>query len=536
MNRWKSITIAVYWEILRKNRLVFGALGVMLAIGAGLAWAVSTGPAGASWHPQARSAVVLIFLISILIAFAPFTLMESSGGWRMNSMITRWFSLPMPTGPMVFTPLLAACGFLALLVLVWGQILDRIAPGLDIPYFIASLIVAQVSLSAIAWTVPRKPGQFWTLVGLLFPFFLIFALGLQDQPGKEKLRHSLLGPMGVAVLLLSAYAWVAARKNRCGSWPGELPLSWLGFLVSRQPGGSSPRRRFRGPAFSLFTMDGVPALRIVCLSWFALMVCIYVWVTLSLRDTRLAVSFEFWVLATLAVTGFPVLAVVWMALCGIFVGGDPGSPFRSRLASFRATLPVSCGMLAGQKLAAMALAWCVVWLPLALLSYSYDPQHMGVPAETRELMQASLARLMAMGGFVLAGALPLFLRGRVEGFPNFLLAAICTWGALYLLNSNLGFDPAEPPGWRMWIILGLLAVKLGVAATSLVMAARQNLVTWRFPMTLCLGWAAAACLIILVLPLARTQGIPAALLALLYLPLARLALCPLALAANRHRR
>src|SRR5262245_54975320 len=235
----KAALNAVAWEIFWKNRLVFPVLALLLCIGTALSWAITIADPGAGWVAQAKTVAVMAFLISILIGFAPFTLMESTGGWRMNSMITRWFALPMPTGPMVLLPLLIACAFLAALIGAWMVVLHRIEPSLDGTYFVTVFIVGQIAINALAYSVPRKPTQFWLGMGLLFPVLIILALAPQDQPHNEEFKRGMLIALSVCAAGLIPFAWYAATRNRCGAWTGEVPLDWL---LQWARGGPSRRR------------------------------------------------------------------------------------------------------------------------------------------------------------------------------------------------------------------------------------------------------------------------------------------------------
>jgi hypothetical protein len=179
--------------------------------------------------------------------------------------------------------------------------------------------------------------------------------------------------------------------------------------------------------------------------------------------------------------------------------------------------------------------WCLVWLPLFLASYFDSSEITGITTENVQSIQYALARTMVLGAFVLVGALPLFLWGRFEGFPNFLLAAVCSWGLSWALAVQLKLDVSEEPGWRWWLLGGLLAVKISAALVAFVRGLTYNHITWKFPVLLLAGWWTAAALMVLVLPTWKSGGLWGSLYLVLLLPLARLAWCPLALAANRHR-
>jgi hypothetical protein len=526
----------VFWEILWKNRVVFPALVFLLLLGAGLARAATLAPADAWWLAEARSLTLMAFLISALLGFAPFILMESSGGWRMNSMITRWFTLPLPTVHLVFLPLLVASLFLALLVAAWVPVLNAIAPGFDGPYFTGVLIVALVAINALAWTVPRKPGQFWVGVGFLFPVVLILAVMPQDHAGTDSVPRGIFIPLSAVSLVLLALTWLAARRNRCGDWPGELPLDRVWGFLRQGRAASGDGGDFRSPVTALFRLDVLPSVRLLGLSWLALLAGLFVYISLTLRASQRDLAFSLRLLALVGVSMVPGLGLLWMAVWGLFVGGEPSAGFRTRLTSFRSTLPVSCGLLAGQRILTLLLGWVLVWAPLLALSFLYDPESVGIPSsETPAAMQTMLARLMAMGAYLVVGALPLFLWGRFEGFPNFLLAGVCTWAWLWLVGASLSPLPGQSPGWLWLPLTVLLAFKLGLAVWGLTWALRSGHTTWRFPLFLSLGWGVLTGLLVLALSTLKLGGVWSSLMIVLLVPFARLAWCPLAIAANRHR-
>ena len=523
---------AFAWEILWKNRLVFVTLGVLLAAGATTAWAASRAVSEQWWLEPARNMTLVAFLASMLLGSAPFLLMESQGGWRMNSMITRWFVLPVRTVFLVLLPLLAGAGLVALLVAVWMPVLNRLKPGLDARYFTAVLVAGLVAVQALAWTVPRRPGQFWVGAALLFPVILILSLGPQDQPDTGRFRQQMLLPLGAGSVLFAAWAAYAAQRNRCGDWPGELPLDRVWQFVRQGGAGTAWQRDFHSRATALLWSDSLPPLRLLTLSWVALVLILFLYFSLTLRGRASDLAFSLRMLRFVVLNLTTALAILWMAGWGLFVGCEPGAGFRTRLRAFRATLPLSSGALAAQRLVTLLLGWGIVWsLPVALgVSNAWFATGVGLVDEVDTLR---LARWMAASAQVAVGALPLILWGRFEGFPNVLLAAICSWAAAWMVAANLRVE--SNPGWHWALVGAVLALKLGGAAWACVRGLLSGHVTWRFPIGLLVGWFVIAAFLVGVMPTWRHDGLYASLTLLVMLPLARLAWCPLAIAANRHR-
>jgi hypothetical protein len=209
--------------------------------------------------------------------------------------------------------------------------------------------------------------------------------------------------------------------------------------------------------------------------------------------------------------------------------------FRSRMTSFRSTLPVGCGALGGQKVLMLGIGWALIWAPLVGITYFYDSTLLGMANETSTFMRTVLCRFVVASAYVLVGALPLFLWGRFEGFPNFLLAGVCVWAFAWGLSGNLKVESGDFPGWR-WGLMGcVLAVKFGAALAGLNLGIRKGHATWRFASILLGGWLFLALSLGWWLPHWEENALWNALTIAVLLPLARLAWCPVALAANRHR-
>lgn len=530
----KAALNLVFWEIYRKNRVVFPVLGLMLALGAGMALAASHAEPKSALQDAARTVVIFCFLISILIGFAPFILMESNGGWRMNSMITRWLALPLPTLWLAFAPLIAGCAFLTVLVTLWIAVLNMGAPGLDGIYLSAILCAVLIVFNAVAWTVPRRPLQFWLTLAVLFPVVLILSFGPQESRN-EQFRRGFLVPLSYAVALTLVYTGFAARQLRSGAWPGELRLP---SLLSLRIGSRTRKARVRDFRFrwtALSSLGLAPTLKILVLSWGALLAATYVYLSVLIHESHPEIAWTWRVLPMIGIGALPIFAIPWLAIWGMFSAGEPAAAFRTRLSGFRAALPISSGAFAADRILTLVLGWAVVWAPLVFFSYFYTPQVLGVDTQTLEVMQRFVARAMIISAFLMVGALPVYLWGRFEGFPNVLLSAVCVWALVWALSASLSVEPGEAPGWRAAVLGALLMLKFAAAAVGFILAVRQGHCTWRFPALTVTGWMAIGAFLVFVLPLGRTSDTWSVLAGILLLPLARLAWCPLAVAANRHR-
>jgi hypothetical protein len=530
----KTPVRALLWEVVWKNRVIYPALLVLLAFGAVSAFLLSGAQPQDTWANQLRGAAFFAFLASLLLGYAPFTLMESNAGWRMNSMTTRWFIRPLRTSALVMIPLVLACGFIILLVGAWAPWLHWIARELDLVYMGLVSIWGVVMLQALAWTIPRKPSQYWVLAALIFLMVLFLMVGPQDQPRWEARRGWWLNVLAGSTLVPAVYSFYAAARNRRGDWLGEIPSfrSWFWY------GGSRGRMwSLKTPTSALFWSDARPLLRAFGWSWTGMVLLLagWVWFSLSMRNAN--VRWDWRLVSFAALDLLPPMLVLWMAGCGLYAGGEPNAGFHTQLSSFRGTHPVTAGGLAGVRIAPLFVAWLLAWLLLLVITPWYNGELKGIPERSAQEMllnlRVALAWKMAISAHVGVGALPLFLAGRLQGFPNLLVVALLSWAWTWVLMIFLNVE--GDPGWRWGVLLMLLGLKLAVAASALVRGCRTAQITWRFAACLLTGWLIIATVVIYVLPVYASGGAWAASGLALTLPLARLAACPLAMAANRHR-
>src|SRR5262249_4431456 len=99
--RWQKVLGALLWELVWKNQIFMSVLLVFDALCGGFVLAVDNAPPYFWLSSYARGSGCILFLSSILLAFAPFTLMDNHGSWRMNSITSRWSVLPARTSFLV---------------------------------------------------------------------------------------------------------------------------------------------------------------------------------------------------------------------------------------------------------------------------------------------------------------------------------------------------------------------------------------------------------------------------------------------------
>jgi hypothetical protein len=522
---------ALAWELAWKNRIILPVLLTFLAIGLGLVLAIDHALGEPWWASYARGAGLLTFIASVALGLAPFCLLDSHGSWRMNSVTTRWSVLPVRTLWLVLLPFLQAAVVLTALVWAWSPLLHRLIPIIDMGYVLAVFLTAILATQALAWTLPRKPGQFWPLAGLIFFAALLGAIVPQDPRGWEETR-------AVALLWLTAIAvgsvfWAlwAAGKNRCGDWPGELPS-----LLPRRLRASSGTSVFRRPAAVLFATEVAPQVRGFIFTWVVVIGVVLAWVFLSVwLHPRGGHINWLWIGLGVVTEGLPNLAVPGLLIWGLFCACEPCMGFQTRLTGYRSTRPLTPAMLAGPRLAALVLIWMSVWLPLLLLNKAIvhfnllPPDMPALGPQGSPLLQS---RMLVTANAMVA-ALPLLLWGRFEGFPSLFLATLIGWCWTWILRTFSTQDPA--PDWLTAALALMVAGKLAAAAWLLLAGLRTRSVGWTFAILVLGGWLALLTgLVCSSLP--RESWTANAILPLaVMLPLARLAACPMAMAANRHR-
>jgi hypothetical protein len=297
--------------------------------------------------------------------------------------------------------------------------------------------------------------------------------------------------------------------------------------------GGPPLPTPRSPAGALLGSDVMPIVHAFVVTWVGFLLMVTGLQVSQFLHRSNSSSLTLGLVMQVVVMLMPPLGVSWLAVGGLLLGAEPGAGFRTSLSSFRAVRPVSAGSLAAQRVWAAALFWLVVWVPWLCLVTIHAHLHpkwaqIDIPA-----LYAGSGRSMALSAHALVGALPLFLWGRLEGFPNLLLAAMAAWAGTWSLASLL---PPAGGGEALWLaMILLLAFKVCLAISGLVWAWSARQVTWRYPMILLGTWLMGVGLLAWALPTWRREGWWGLGIVALFLPLARLAWAPLAVAANRQR-
>lgn len=517
---WTSLA-TLLWEIAWKNRILPPALGVLLAVGGIVAGKISdqTGPRVESLQVTG----LVAFLSSLLLAFSPFTLMESHGSWRMNSMISRWFVLPIPAWMLALAPL--ALGWLTVLALLaaWIPVLWRLLPGMDFAYLALLLPFLVTLVQILAWTMHRKPAQFWVSAAALGVVSLWVITGPMETHGWEDCRLTVMTWLASGIVLGTAAAVWLARQNRIGTWPGGLSIDdWM-----RRPVG---RERARRPHLSSLTAmlktDVFPLWRAFLVIWALMAVGICALHALNVNNRSALRDWRFFPIVASFV--LPTMAVIFLAHCGLALACEGPGMLRTRLGSYRATLPLSDAAMFTPRLIGLTGAWLMVWVPLlVIIPVASQAQHTmdGTGFLGRDLW------LMAISAHAMVGALPLLLWGRLDGLPNMLVPTLVSWSGTCALVSWL--RPDEVPAPATALLLTLLALKVALAAAGFARSVRRS----EIPLGLAVGSAVTwICFAGGMAAIATRQSHePNALAVIILIPLARLAWCPAAIGANRRR-
>lgn len=519
---------ALAWEMLWKSRVHLPALLVLWGVGAWLAHAIASAPPDDPGMISFRQTGVLLWLTSLILGFAPFTLMESHGGWRFSSMTTRWFVLPVPATVLVLLPLTLGWAAIAAVHSAWSPLVQRLLPGTDARYHLVLLLGLMAVVQTISWVTPRKPAQFWTLAAPLMLVALWLAFAPPTSPRWAVQRGEVMRYMAGVALVLVVAAIGVARAHRRGDWPGGFSLALPGRTARRHNGGDAAP--LRSPFAALAWTETRPLWRAFALSWLVVATLITIAVIGGMHSYQPERRW-FSEVATMAALNYLMLwGLLWLAPAGMVVAGESLGVFKTGFTSFRATLPVNAGGLLAPRLLAMLLAFLTVWVPIVvLLAVSLPDMPPGYPRFPD--MLPMLVWFAIIGAHVMIGALPLLLTGRLEGLPTLLVPSLLAWMGTWQLAGYLGGEGESTPA--VGVVVALLTVKLLVATTGVVLAVRGGHLRLRSAALATAVWA------LLALGAIWTVGSHGnhmrALASVTLLPCARLAWCPLAVAFNRHR-
>ena len=581
-----SPAVAVSWEIWRKNRWGFLAIGfvvigaVMIEWVGALSLQTSTGqilrhPALLEYHDELQWALLVglfAMLASVVAVLAMCSYTETDDKSGELCFPSRVFHFPVPTFVLAGLPMIFGAVAIVLVFVAWRSLV--FAPiGVSMPFALpaVSLVMAVLSMQALVWGLPSLPaGRLFALTVIFFGLAVANLCGIADiRLGGEKFsliddfvpawsadriaafnRGSLVvcAVMALAALVAGNLAVERERRGRWRGWRGRGRVETTAAIQVRG------RKAFRSPAAAQFWFEWRRNALPLPVSVAALLLIL-------LGPLPLITGMDAQTTGKLF-TAFFLLPIGLAAVIGFGFGKLDFWARGFELSPFLSNWPVSNADLIVTKLKVAALSVLLSWamvmitVPLWLMVWADGN---GLDQFRREffpaLPRATLVWLIP--GLVVSAVLltwTLMVRhlhlgvlGQSKAFLIFsvggnLFAAALAVGAYafffsgYGASSNrLGYFSALP--W--FIAVGLIA-KFSVGAWAFSEARRRGLLSTGFIFGYLLIWfGATACFvgtIHLLLPDLAWRRHLLVFAAVLLFPLARIGLAPLALAWNHHQR
>ena len=579
-----SPAFAVGWEIWRRNRWGFLAIGFVMVLAVAIEWigalSLNTSMAGilrhsalVEYHDELQWTLLIglfAMLASVVAVLTMFSYTETDYKSGEICFPSRVFHFPVPTFVLAGLPMIFGAAVIVLVFAAWRSLI--FAPiGVTIPFALpaVSLVMAVLSMQALVWGLPSLPaGRLFALAVIFFGLAVANVCDVAEiRLGGEKFsliddfvpawpaeRIAAFNRGALIVCVVMALAALVAgnravERERRGRWRG-----WRGRIEAAAAIQMGDRKAFRSPAAAQFWFEwrrnalplpvSVGALLLVLLGPVPLITGMDAQTT-----PKLLAAFFLLPIALAAVIGFG------FGKLDFWARGFELSPFLSNWPLSNSDLIVT-----KLKVAALSvlLSWALVlvaaplWLMIWADSHALDQlQREFLPALRPE------TSVWAMPGLVLCAVLltwTLMVRhlhlgvlGRPGAFLIFsvgvnLLAAAVAIGAYVFFYSGYGaslnrlvYFPVLP-----WLISVGLIAKFSVAARAFSETRRRGLLSTRFIAGYLLVWlAATACFVgacHLLLPDVAWRRHLFAFAAVLLFPMARIGLAPLALAWNRHQR
>ena len=581
-----SPALAVGWELWRRNRWGFLAIGFVLAGAVVLEWIgalslhTSTAqilrhPTLAVYHDELEWALLFglfAMLASVVAVLAMFSYTETDYKSGEVCFPSRVFHFPVPTVALSGFPMLFGAGAILLVFAAWRSLV--FAPiGVTIPLALpaVSFVMAVLSMQALVWGLPGLPaGRLFVLAIIFFGLAVANLCTLADiRLGGEKFsliddfvpawsmermaafhRGSLFLCTTLALAALIG-GHRAVERQRRGRWRGWKSRGRVETSSAIQVGG---RRAFRSPAAAQFWFEwrrnALPLPMSVGAMLLALLGPVPLITGMDAQTTgKLLVGFFLLPLGLAAVIGFG------FGKLDFWAKGFDLSPFLSNW-------PVSNSNLIVTKLKVAALSvllswmmallaaglWLLIWTDRNVLSQVWHEFTGNLPRGTEVwvIPGLMLCAVLLTWAFMVRH-IHLGVWGRPKAFLIFsvggnLLTIAATVGAYSFFVSGYGASLNRLtyfPG-LIWVIAFAFIAKFSVAAWAFSEARRRGLLSLQFISGYLLIWlVATACLVgtmhVLSPDVAWRRHLLVFAVILLF-PLARIGLAPLALAWNRHQR
>jgi hypothetical protein len=581
-----SPSLAIGWEIWRRNRWGFTAILVVILSAIGTEWlaslALSTSPGQLLHHPdltERRDEIEWLLLAGLFAMLGSLVAVLVMAGYTETEYKTgelgfpsRVFHFPVRTAVLSGWPMLFGATAIVLVFVLWRWLV--FAPvGLALPMALpaVSLVTAVLAMQALVWGLPSQPvGRLLALVAIFFGLVLANLCDIGDvRIGGEKFsliddfvpswspqriaafNHGSLmvcAACGIAALVAGGRAVERQRRGRWRGWKS------LGRIASGATGRMGQGRAFRSPAAAQFWYEwrrnGWPLP--VAVAGLALVLLGPVpWITGVDAQT-----------ARKLLAGLVTLPVGLAFVIGLGFGKLDFWAKDFGLSPFLSTWPVSNADLIATKLKVAALAvfmswgivlaavplWFAIWSDHSTIGKFWQEISGGMSPEARGALMflISVAAILLTWilmvrqlHFGVLGRPRIFLVGAV-GANIFGLALAVGVYVFFFSGYGASFNRLVYFPYLPWLIALALVGKFSAAAWAFTEARRRKILPPQFISVYALLWLlATACFVgavYLLLPEVTWRRHLAAFAVILLFPLARIGLAPLALSWNRRKR
>jgi hypothetical protein len=237
----RSPTLALLWEIWRRNRIAVAVIAAATAAGRLLDYAEQP-------TDDPSPVIALLSMVSFLFLFGIFSHTEPSGTRGIGSFPRRLFTLPVSSLRLAALPVITGIASVVLLYLLWLGPLSR-GGSSSTPFVLVLLGASMVCFQAVFWTLERVGPLRLMVAGAVV--VAVYAVGLLPSwppspppPWRsEAAVAAFVAALAVAVFLL---AWRHIVRLRCGGGGrgayqlGQLIASTADLLPRHQTPFASP--------------------------------------------------------------------------------------------------------------------------------------------------------------------------------------------------------------------------------------------------------------------------------------------------------
>jgi hypothetical protein len=546
----KSPAAAMGWELWQKNRWAFIVLGapfylcigwILTSLTVSYFYGISIGA-----DSDIEGIGILGLALTWLVLFAVFGHTDDDPRKGFSGFPTRMFLLPVRTRTLIQWPVLYGVGAIVFYTMAWVLFVfwpGHLQPPLGYLLLLAS--AAMVSFQALVWGLASFPKT--RIAALLIWAFGLIVMAVGSQAGSDRgiLAWILAGVLVAGWLGIE----VGVQAERSGGWQGWYGWQrWLNPWVVWRRKSAVPFRSAQQAQFWIeWRRNGRLALAIV--AGFAGLLLI--WTVLGQENQ----SDPNW--AAPLLTPMVILVVFTCFLGGPMVPNDAATA-RYAMSAFIAVRPAATADLCRAKFKVAARIFlcllpllavlCVSWmveaqvLPSTLGQWRSQDEGFLWPQFFRGLTMVAVGTVVPYS--LLLGALPVWLTGRMPGFPwSFTLLmvamlAVFNWGG-WLFQSGIAFDSSGLTD-QASAVLGLaLLLKMGFAYLVFRESHRRALMTRRFILGYIAIWLLVSGLLLVLSDKVghelQPMGQLVSWMLILIFPLGRVGWSPLALAWNRHR-